>query len=146
MEKEVNKFPEWIIFQALMSPKLEHHSTKVTALGNDLWRIDFGVHNTGYLPSDVSKLTRKQKLVRGVIGEIALPEGATLVEGKARIEGPQLEGRNNNHTLVSFFPGANATQDRQRFTWIVRAKAGTSVSLSARHDRAGGVAHTTTLN
>jgi len=145
MEKEVNKFPEWIIFQALMSPKLEHHSTKVTALGNDLWRIDFGVHNTGYLPSDVSKLTRKNKLVRGVVGEIALPAGASLVEGKARVEGSQLEGRNNHHTLVSFFPGANATQDRQRFTWIVRGQAGASVNLTARHDRAGSVTHTVTL-
>ena len=129
-----------------MSPKLEHHSTEVMALGNDLWRIDFGVHNTGFLPSDVSKLTRKSKLVRGVVGEITLPEGAALVEGKSRIEGVQLEGRNNNHTLVSFFPGANATQDRQRFTWIVRGQAGTKITLSAKHDRAGSVTQYVTLN
>ena len=139
MEKEVEKFPDWIIYQALMSPKLEHHSTKVTPLGEDLWRIDFGVHNTGYLATDVSKLTRKKKHVRGVIAEITLPDGATLVEGKARIEGAQLEGRNNTATLVSFFPGANATQDRARFTWIVRAKRGTKVQLHAAHDRAGRV-------
>lgn len=146
MEKEVEKFPEWIVFQALMSPKLEHHSTKVTALGNDLWRIDFGVQNTGYLPSDVSKLTRGKKLVRGVIAEIELPDGVELVEGKRRIEGPQLEGRNNHHTLVSFFPGANATQDRARFSWIVRGKAGATVTALARHDRAGTVRWTGVLS
>lgn len=139
MEKEVEKFPDWIIFQALMSPQLDLHSTCVTPLGTDLWRIDFGIQNTGYLPTDVSKLTRQKKHVRGVIGEITLPEGATLIEGKQRVEGPQLEGRNNNHTLVSFFPGANATQDRHRFTWIVRASAGTRIALRAMHDRAGSV-------
>ena len=74
----------------------------MTSLGGDLWRIDFGVHNTGYLPTDVSKLTRKKKYVRGVVAEITLPDGAALVEGKARIESGQLEGRNNHHTLVSF--------------------------------------------
>lgn len=139
MEKEVAKFPDWIIFQALMSPKLEHHSTSVKAVGDGLWRIDFGVHNTGYLPTDVSKLTRNRKHVRGVIAEISLPAGTALVEGKARLEGGQLEGRNNIHTLVSFFPGANATQDRIRFTWIVRGAIGDRIGLTARHDRAGTV-------
>ena len=146
MEKEVQKFPDWIVFQALMSPKLEHHSTRVTSLGGDLWRIDFGVHNTGYLPTDVSKLTRKKKYVRGVVAEITLPDGAALVEGKARIESGQLEGRNNHHTLVSFWPGANATEDRLRFSWIVRASAGAAVTVEARHDRAGTVTQRISLN
>jgi murein tripeptide amidase MpaA len=145
MEREVQKFPDWIVFQALMSPKLEHHSTHVTSLGTDLWRIDFGVQNTGYLPTDVSKLTRKKKHVRGIVGEITLPEGATLVEGKMRVEAGQLEGRNNHHTLVSFWPGANATEDRSRFTWIVRAKAGATLLLNARHDRAGSVTQRVSL-
>jgi murein tripeptide amidase MpaA len=137
LEKEASKFHDWIIFQALMSPKLEHHSTKVTKLGDDLWRIDFGVQNTGYLPTDVSKITRNKKYCRGVIAEIELPEGATLVEGKQRIEGPQLEGRNNVGTLTSFFPAGNATQDRCRFTWIVRGGGGNSCAIIARHNRAG---------
>lgn len=145
MEREVNKFPDWIIFLALMSPKLDHHSTHVTRLGEDLWRVDFGLHNTGYLPTDVSKLTRNRKHVRGVVAELKLPEGANLVEGKARIEGTQLEGRNNNHTLVSFFPGLNATQDRQRFTWIVRGLPGTELRVCASHDRAGRVEMSVTL-
>jgi murein tripeptide amidase MpaA len=145
MEKEISKFHDWIIFQALMSPKLEHHSTEVTKLGDDLWRIDFGVQNTGYLATDVSKTTREKKYVRGVVAEIELPEGATLVEGKQRIEGPQLEGRAHYHTLVSFFPGANATQDRCRFTWIVKASKSAQISMFAKHDRAGTAAYVVAL-
>ncbi len=147
LEKEASKFHDWIIFQALMSPKLEHHSTQVTSLGNELWKIEFGVENTGYLPTYVSKTTLEKKYTRGVIAEIELPEGATLVEGKQRIEGPQLEGRNNVHTLVSFFPGANATQDRCRFTWIVRCDSSvTSIQLTASQDRAGRVSYRAQLH
>jgi murein tripeptide amidase MpaA len=145
LEKECSKFHDWIIFQALMSPKLEHHSTEITKLGDDLWRVDFGVQNTGYLATDVSKTTREKKHVRGVVAEIELPDGATLVEGKQRIEGPQLEGRAHYHTLVSFFPGANATQDRCRFTWIVKAPKSAQVSVLAKHDRAGSVARVVAL-
>jgi hypothetical protein len=97
------------------------------------------VQNTGYLPTYVSKTTLNKKYVRGVVAEIELPEGATLVEGKQRQEGPQLVGRSHHHTLVSFFPGKNATEDRHRFTWIVRAKKNVAVSLRASHERAGGV-------
>jgi len=139
MEREVSKFPDWLIYMALMSPKLEHHSTVVTPLGNDLWRIDFGVHNTGYLPTDVSKLTRERVRPRGVIGEIDAPPGVEIIEGKLRQEGPQLEGRNSVHTLVSFFPDGNATPDRHRFRWVVRAAGCTRLRLTARSDRAGRV-------
>lgn len=145
LEKEVSKFPEWIIFQALMSPRLELHSSNVTALGNDLWQVDFAVINSGYLPTDLSKRARERKVVRGVIGEIELPAGATLVEGKPRTEGPQLEGRNNYHTLVSFFPSNASTADRHRFRWLVRAPAGTELRCVARSERAGQVAVTAKL-
>lgn len=145
MEREVNKFPDWIVFQALMSPKLELRSTSVTRVGDDIWRVEFGVQNVGYLPTDVSRLTRGKKLVRGVMGSISLPEGGALLEGKQRIDAGQLEGRNNYHTLVSFFPGGNASEDRHRFVWLVRAPQGASVVVVAQHERAGLVSSTLVL-
>ena len=145
MEREVNKFPDWIVFQALMSPKLELRSTSVTCVGDDIWRVEFGVQNVGYLPTDVSRLTRGKKLVRGVMGSISLPEGGALLEGKQRIDAGQLEGRNNYHTLVSFFPGGNASEDRHRFVWLVRAPQGASVVVVAQHERAGLVSSTLVL-
>jgi murein tripeptide amidase MpaA len=141
-EREVAKFPEWIIEQALMSPQLALHAAKAKPLGGDLFAIEFVVHNTGYLASYVSKNALKRKLTRGVIAEIA---GATLVEGKSRIEGPQLEGRSGVSTLQSFFPMGNATPDRHVFRWVVRGAKGATVSLTARHDRAGTVKATLTL-
>ena len=35
---------------------------------------------------------------------LAVPAGATLVQGKRRVELPQLEGRAYKHTGISFWP------------------------------------------
>ena len=39
LEREVAKFPKWLMHQALISPKLELRASTVTALGADLWRV-----------------------------------------------------------------------------------------------------------
>ena len=48
------------------------------------WRVRLVVQNTGWLPSYVSKRALERKVVRGVIAEIALPAGATLLPRQAR--------------------------------------------------------------
>src|SRR5258705_399964 len=84
---------------ALSLPKLELLRTEVRALGPDTWRIRFAVGNAGWLPAYVTKRALERKVVRGVIFEIHLPDVAkganpevSLVSGKPRIEGAQLEG------------------------------------------------------
>jgi murein tripeptide amidase MpaA len=145
-EREVAKFPEWIIEQALMSPQLQLVEAKKTEIAPQVFSVDFVVQNVGYLPTYVSKVALKRKITRGVIGEIS-GEGKSfeLIEGKSRIEGPQLEGRTHYGTLTSFFPIGNATPDRHVFRWVVRGKAGTKVSLTASHERGGTVTHTLKL-
>ena len=71
--------------------------------------------------------------------EIELPRGATLAAGKARVEGGQLEGRASKPTLQAFLPNADLTGDRGQCEWIVKAPRGTSVQVTARHDRAGRI-------
>ena len=101
--------------------------------------------NSGYLPTYATKRALERKIVRGVIFEIGLPEGAALVAGKPRVEGPQLEGRANKPTLQAFLPDPFITADRGQCEWTVRAPRGTAVTLTARHERAGRAAATLTL-
>jgi murein tripeptide amidase MpaA len=137
LEREIARFPKWLLWQALTSPRLELVAALADALGDNLWRVRLVVDNTGWLPSYVSKRALDRMVVRDVIAEIALPEGATLVQGKLREELGQLEGKWAKHTGVSFWPDYNVTDARVKVEWIVKAKAGDRVGLSARHERAG---------
>jgi murein tripeptide amidase MpaA len=138
-EQEVARFPRWLLWQTLMSPKLELREARATRSGADTWRVRLVVENSGWLPTYVSKMAAQRQLTRGVLAEIALPDGAALVSGRAREELGELEGWAYLHTGISFWPNKNATADRAHFDWIVRAPAGTEVQLTATHERAGRV-------
>ncbi len=139
LEREVKRFPPWLVWQALTTPKLEILRTDVVRLGEDAWKVRLAVHNTGYLPTYVTKRALERKITRGVVYEIGLPDGAHLVAGKARVEGAQLEGRANKVSLQSLTPDAAVTGDRGQCEWTVRALRQSVVTLTARHERAGRV-------
>ena len=141
-EREVARFPDWMTQIALSLPKLELLRTEVRALGPDTWRVRFAVANSGWLPAYVSKRALARKTVRGVIFEIHLPDAdptVSLVSGKPRIEGPQLEGHAPKVMLQAFLPNREVTADRALVEWVVRAPKGTRLALTARADRAGVV-------
>ena len=137
LERELARFPKWLIWQALISPKLElvHAGAENTGGGN--YKITLVVQNTGWLPSYVTKRALERKVVRGLIAEIALPPGATLVQGKRRVDAGQLEGKAYKHTGVSFWPEPNVTDDRVKVEWVVKGNVGDTVDVVARHERAG---------
>jgi hypothetical protein len=137
LEKEIGLFPDWITWQALISPKLALRAVEAVDLGGEAWRIRLVVENTGWLPSYVTKKALEKKVSRGVICEIELPEGARLQTGKAREEAGELEGRANK---TAFADGVDAdTDDRLKVEWVVQAPRGGKVRLTARHGRAGVV-------
>jgi hypothetical protein len=78
------------------------------------------VENTGWLPSYGAKKALERKVVRPVIAEIALPDGASLITGKTREELTQLEGRSGkpagNTGMVT-----DVTDDRAKVEWVVKA-------------------------
>ena len=54
LEREVARFPKWLVWQALTSPKLELVAAAAEPLGDGHWRVRLVVQNTGWLPSYVS--------------------------------------------------------------------------------------------
>lgn len=142
LEAEVKPHAEWLLWHALISPRLELFCAEAEALGEGVYRVRLVVHNTGWLPSYVTKKALERKVCRGVTAEITLPEGASLVTGLPRVEGPQLEGR----AYKSAGGGIDPTTDRAKFEWIVRAPEGGPLQLVARHDRAGVVRAAVTLD
>ena len=143
LEKEIAKFPDWLVWNALISPKLELLHAKAESIGGDAYRIEVAVQNTGYLPSYVSKRALQRKQSRGVVGEISLPPGAELIAGKLREVAGELEGRAYKHTLMSFWTDTTPTADRTKLEWVVNVgkctkKAG-SVDVVVKHEKAGTV-------
>ncbi len=139
LEKELERFPQWVVWHLLISPKLELLGATSEPLGNDHYRIKLNVHNTGWLPTYVTKKALENKVVRGVVAEIELPEGANLIFGKAREERGQLEGRAYKPSVPHPFFSADETNERMGLEWVIYAPNGGGVKLTARHERAGVV-------
>jgi murein tripeptide amidase MpaA len=141
LEAEVAPFSDWAIWQALASPKLELRALSVESNS----RVRFAVQNTGWLPTNVTKIAADKKLVRGVVAEIeregvapreaGMPEPDWLVGGKLRQEGGQLAGW-SHVTAGGFGWHFDPTSDVALFEWIVKPGRYTVI---ARHERAGVV-------
>ncbi|MBK9607317.1 MAG: hypothetical protein IPO58_13180 [Betaproteobacteria bacterium] len=139
LEKELARFPKWLVWQALLSPRMELVHAGAEDLGNGTHRVRMVVQNTGWLPSYVSKEGLKRQVVRPVRAEIELPEGCALIAGKVRNELGQLEGRAYKHSGLSFWPDPEPTGDRALAEWVVRGKAGDRLGMTAAHECAGTV-------
>lgn len=138
LEKEVALFPDWLVWHLLISPKLAVYEATVEPLGDALYKVRLVVQNTGWLPTYITKKALEKKLVRGVIAEIELPDGATLQLGKPREELGQLEGRAYKPSAANVW-NTDTTDDRAKVEWVVHAPQGGTVRLTARHERAGVV-------
>ena len=137
LEKEISPFPDWIVWHALISPRLISLETRVTSLGADSYRVRFVVQNEGWLPTYVTKKALGRKATRGVIAEITLPKGASLQSGRRREELGELEGRAYKPVFVD--DAEESTNERVKVEWVVKAKKGKKIQLLAKHERAGVV-------
>jgi len=137
LEKELALFPDWLIWHLAISPKLELLEATSKQLGEGAYQIRMVVHNTGWLPTYVTKKALEKKMDRGVVCEIKLPEGAKLESGKVREICDQLEGRAYKEAMILW--DFDETTDRLKVEWVVKAEKGAIVKLVARHERAGTV-------
>ncbi len=143
LRNEVESHADFAIHQALCSPLLEIVRCSAVRVGDDTWRIEAGVANTGWLPTDVSALARKQHLVKPITVEVEAlgVAGLEVIDGPARRKVGQLAGR----ATLRFADRNDGTPDRILASWIVRAGVGSTVKVTASHDRAGRVSTDCTL-
>jgi len=128
LRNEVEPHSEWVVHQAMLSPRLEILLLRAEQLGTDTWRVEAGIANTGFLPTQVSHWARKHDLVLPITAEVS---GAECI-GPSRVKAGQLAGR--AHFALN---GPGGTPDRTLVSWVVRAGPGTEVTVRAEHPRAG---------
>ncbi|MEO1667195.1 MAG: M14 family metallopeptidase [Chloroflexota bacterium] len=137
LEQEVAPFSDWMIWYALIFPQLEIHQVNCIPLEGHTYKVQMVIQNIGWLPSYVTKQALNNKVIRGVIAEIELPDGASLKMGKQREILSQIEGRNNTASTAIPWTISATTSDRLKVEWIVYAPQNGTIKLIARHDRAG---------
>jgi len=143
LEKELSLFPDWFVYLALLSPKLELHNAEVKSLGGDSYLVSLTVENSGYLPTYGSALAKDHMITRDMVVEIDLPEGAKLVRGKPWQEVGHLDGRVGMMSSPVFvgtgFDPKDGSASRARAEWLIEAPKGAAVTVSARQERSGKV-------
>ena len=154
LEKEVAKFPQWLVWQALISPQLILRSATAQAVGISdnqvpLFRVRLEMQNAGYLPSQVSSTAIKNKVVADLQAEIVLPKKGRVISTAGnsgatssklpRVALGQLAGWNHKHTGLSFWPDAAPTADIAVAEWVIECPIGTTITLNAWHPRAGRI-------
>jgi hypothetical protein len=137
LEKEIAPLADFAIFNCLISPKLEIHSLTAEARGDSHYYIRLVLHNTGWLPTQISQQALKMKVVREVEVDLALPDGAKLVSGKRKTMCGQLSGRDDKNALSIW--ASNPTNERTKVEWVIHAPNGGEAAITAVHQRAGTV-------
>lgn len=137
IEAEVAPHTEWVIFQALASPRIEVRRLTATRLAPDVHRVRLVVGNTGWLPTYVTRTALDRGVAGELSAEIALPGGAEPVTGERVERLGQLEGRSGTLSSTTWWGHDPGTPDLTAVEWTVLAPAGTVVAVTARHPRAG---------
>lgn len=143
LEKEISGFPKWVLWNTLITPKLELRNAEVKPLGGSNYRIRFVVQNTGYLPTYITKQAIKMGC-QGLMAKITLPEGAKILSGKELVDMGQLEGRAYKDAFVC--PRQGETNDLAMAEWIISAPNKGPVMIEAVHKRAGAVRTTLVIS
>lgn len=140
LRAEVAPHAEFAVHQAMLSPRLEILRTSAERLGDGMWRVEVGIANTGWLPTHVTELARKNNLC--LPGWVQI-QGAEPVGSPARATFGNLSGRSAQRLTGGM--RNDGTPDRHLHSWVVRAGAGTTVTVTASHERAGTVSTTVLL-
>ena len=116
------------------SPRPRHRRASSDAgaepLGGDAWRVELGIANTGWLPTDVTARARA----------VDLAADRRRAHGAAVVGGPGASGSvSSKDGRRCASESHDGTPDRALVTWVVEAAPGTQVTVTARHDRAGQI-------
>jgi murein tripeptide amidase MpaA len=137
--REFEQLTRFALAHASCAPRLEAE-LKVEALSDGLRKIVLDVENTGYLPTNVTRIAVDKKVAKPVKAEIKLPESATIVSGEREVDLGHLAGRSalagNRWKSPGFFEGLPSDYAR-RVEWVVKSEG--NLEVEVRSEKAGTV-------
>lgn len=132
--EEITKTAAFTFQHALATPRLAAELT-AEKVGEGLYKLSARIRNTGGLATNVTGMAVKMKTAPPI--EVRLEGDLQILSGKAKEEAGHLEG-----WAVT---GGRPARDEVWLDWVVRAKAGATVTVTAGTPRAGKAVATVTL-
>ncbi len=120
---------------AAMAPRPWASELSATALGGDLWQLELGVENRGYLATHVVPSLREHDWNEPLRAWVTAEDGAALLdEREGQRELGHLEGwgrgRQSEFGSPGFYRG-EGTVSRRRLRWVVRGPGRVSVRVGS---------------
>ncbi|MGN1388679.1 MAG: M14 family metallopeptidase [Bulleidia sp.] len=125
-------------------PQLSIDSVSSEKAGEDLYKVTALIGNHGYLPTNLTQQAVSMNKAESVRASIS---GGVLLAGKETEDCGNLEGFGCTMTgtwygnLTTFF----SARAKKKLSWIVKAPAGTELTITASQPKAGTVQKTITL-
>jgi hypothetical protein len=135
LEAELEKILDFSLKYAKVLPRMILKDITVKQEDEQVYRLETVIMNCGYLPTWLTNEARSLKLDRKIRIQL---EGAEVISGPEETEG--LGGFHNVETEYGYGGNImtyNHEPAARRLTFIVRAAKGTSVKITASHDRGG---------
>jgi murein tripeptide amidase MpaA len=121
---------------AACAPLVRITDARAESLGADLYKISVIAQNVGYLPTHMTQMALKHGTAPNVTAALTIPDGASLIMGVAEQDLGHLAGRDERTAPWSPWLREWHTTFRSA-EWLVRAPAGTRVTVAAGAGRAG---------
>ena len=129
---------------AMTGPILRIHAAEVERLADDLFRLSVVVANDGFLPTHLTQRALEHETAGQVEIELSA-DVAEIVMGAAKQSIGHLAGRDER--TATWSPWMRQWSDSSaKVEWLLRATAGTSVTISASAQKAGGQAREALLS
>jgi hypothetical protein len=105
-------------------------------LGANLYKITAIIKNVGYLPTYMTQRALKHQFATPVTAALDITDGVELLMGAATQDLGHLAGRDERTATWSPWMREWHTSQR-KVEWLVRASAGTTLTITAQAQRAG---------
>ncbi|MCL2547990.1 MAG: hypothetical protein FWE76_02355, partial [Symbiobacteriaceae bacterium] len=136
LEQECQKNASFFYRHARTLPRLSLEILEVKKLDTNTWRLSVQVSNLGYLPTYLTQQAKDIRVIPPATVELC---GAAVLDGTARREIPQLEGRSavSGSFQAGGYRGGPVARQKAQFSWIIKGEADTEVCVKVASRKAG---------
>jgi len=139
LKEEINKYVEWMLWLAEISPELTITSAEVFPVEkNKVVNLRVEVQNIGYLPTNITKRANDANINQPVRAVIEL-ENAKLISGNVRTDLGHIDGNRDS--------GDSAEETKRQLNYTIEITGGKPrATLTIFSDKGGTVVKTINLN